>query len=246
MFYILSADSRAILVEYPDEQQYYPDYRGRYVEEQEGQRRKVKRTHSDLTGTKRKKQKNRRAPSPSFTGNHQQSKPTEERAKRTASVEVYERRVDDRKTQNVDEQVKTLDFKDQDFPPECATDSAKLRAIQQDKARDQDLASTWANQKDDLKLNLPRDEEEGDLAKTRHYYEYSGNLKNEKRDPNMGVARAYVSPSDVAKTQGKVNKGFTNDEIRTSTARKDMDTPRTDYMDSHRKVEKAESNADGE
>jgi len=266
------ADSRAILVEYPDEQQLYYNYR--IADEDKKPSRKVKRTHSDLTGTKRKKERKRRE-SPSFSGSRD-IKP------RTASVEVHNQRISSqirdsssqaRNNQTresftpSEEQSKTMDFKDQEISTECITDSAKLRAIQ-GSSKEPELSSKWKDS-EDLRLTLPTSDDENDTLETSvriQRYSYEGNVSNKELNPtsqkyesslvskmdalmddnSKGVVKAFVNSGN----KGHTNEAFSPDEIqRASTARKMVtETPRVDYQDEvphKRRVEKSESNADG-
>ncbi|XP_033732508.1 uncharacterized protein LOC117321971 isoform X1 [Pecten maximus] len=236
---------RSIIVEYQDEEQYYHNYR-RNDEDSVRKGSKVKRTHSDLTGTKRKKERKRRE-SPAFERTRKEERPRNEDRGRTASVEVHNRQ---KKApppppqggpRYSEEQSKSLDFNDQPLSTQCATDSAKLRAMQE-KSREHELSNKWRNQ-DELKLNLPvSDDDERGSVHVRSY-EYKGELKKpENRHSSSstktdGVARAYVKSSKHSHS----NPAFSSDEIVSSTARKDAPSPGT----KHRKLEKTESNTDG-
>lgn len=241
---------RSIIVEYQDEEQYYHNYR-RSDEDSVRKGGKVKRTHSDLTGTKRKKDRKRRE-SPAFERTRKDDRHRTDERGRTASIEIHSRqkrsappppqgRHSGGGLRYSEEQSKSLDFTDQALSTQCATDSAKLRAMQE-KSRDNEFSNKWQN-KDELKLNLPvSDDDEHGSVHVRSY-EYKGKLNRpENRHSSSstktdGVARAYVNPSKHAHT----NPAFSTDEIVSSTARKDVPSPGT----KHRKVEKTESNTDG-
>lgn len=253
---LLLAD-RPIIVEYQDEEQHFHNYR-RQNEDSERRGGKLRRTHSDLTGTKRKKDKKRRE-SPAFERTRREDRPS------TASVEVHNRQnrelpklprnSSSRHSTSSDigrseEQSKTLDINDQALSSQCATDSAKLRAMQHEKSKEQDFSHKWQS-KDELKLNLPASDDEEYASTHVRSYEYKGQISKPEHRSNYehkkvsssssksdGVARAYANPSGHAHS----NPAFSLDEISSSsTARKDVPSPGT----KHRVLEKLESNTDG-
>ncbi|KAJ8318115.1 hypothetical protein KUTeg_003206 [Tegillarca granosa] len=231
-------DSRAVLVEYPNDGDFYYDpYREREERRTEKSGRKVKRAHSDVTGntTKRQRQKKRQE-APSFDSREDHYRRGDQPKSRTASVEVHSRKSRDSSSSvtgrsgrstspgrnerravyppHHEDQIKTLEINDDDLSL-CATDSAKIRAMQE-RAKDHDMTDKW--KKEELSLNLPRDSD-NETGINVHTYEYNGDI--------------YSVPE-------KSNKGHTNPAY-THTEHEDQDK----HDRKHKTVERMESNADG-
>ncbi|XP_056019576.1 uncharacterized protein LOC125668794 isoform X4 [Ostrea edulis] len=188
-------DSRTLLVEYPDDQgAIYDPYRDVFEDRKRG--KKVQRTHSDLTGTKRRKRE-RKYDSPydlenrssnrgkKETSDRHQKGSLEGRVPRTASVEIHERQSRDHKQREMRQNMNGV-RDDKETKPEVneqelsQTDSAKLRAMQE-KSKDfvdsKPVSTQW-NNKEELRLNLPKDSDDEEVEVKR--YEYSGHIKRER------------------------------------------------------------------
>lgn len=234
-------DSRAMLMDYPDgHDHYYDPYRD--VEDRR-HGKKVKRTHSDLTGTKRKKREKRRE-SPSFES--RKNKSTEmldkgsDRQRTTAEVHrskskskappapsVVQTR-EQRPPREIVEQTATIEIHDNDLS-ECATDSAKIRAMQGKTYEPEPISMKWEG-KEDLRLNIPsdiNDDVTDDLNVKR--YQYDGHYKpsNKSRDEPGHYKPSKTSHEDPAKT-GYTNEAYVKHEEK-----------------SHKRLDKRESNTDG-
>ncbi|XP_048759167.2 uncharacterized protein LOC125668794 isoform X3 [Ostrea edulis] len=187
--------SRTLLVEYPDDQgAIYDPYRDVFEDRKRG--KKVQRTHSDLTGTKRRKRE-RKYDSPydlenrssnrgkKETSDRHQKGSLEGRVPRTASVEIHERQSRDHKQREMRQNMNGV-RDDKETKPEVneqelsQTDSAKLRAMQE-KSKDfvdsKPVSTQW-NNKEELRLNLPKDSDDEEVEVKR--YEYSGHIKRER------------------------------------------------------------------
>ncbi|XP_062598069.1 uncharacterized protein LOC134259507 isoform X1 [Saccostrea cucullata] len=191
-------DSRAVLVEYPDDSDHiYDPYRDMFDDRKRG--KKVQRTHSDLTGTKRKKRE-RKYDSPYDLEHRPSNKEKREesdrrkkgslegRVPRTASVEIHERQSRDHKQREMKENMNGV-RDDKETKPEVneqelsQTDSAKLRAMQEkskDTVDSQPITTQWNNNKEELKLNLPKDSDDEDVEVKR--YEYSGHIQRDREN----------------------------------------------------------------
>lgn len=232
MYHSIFLDSRAMLVEYPDGQEYiYDPYRD--VSEERRHGKKVKRTHSDLTGTKRKK-RDRRRESPYDARKNKSTDVLDKTpsADRTAVADVHHRRQRDptfiqtteqRPPTQLSEQTATIDIHDNELS-ECATDSAKIRAMQGRNSEPEPISKKWEG-KDDLRLDLPSDinDDATDDLHVKHY-QYDG--KNKIEGPAI-----RTSGNNSAKT-GYTNSAFNENEKRESTH-------------VHKRLEKRESNTDG-
>ncbi|XP_061181845.1 uncharacterized protein LOC133190314 isoform X2 [Saccostrea echinata] len=191
-------DSRAVLVEYPDDSDHiYDPYRDMFDDRKRG--KKVQRTHSDLTGTKRKKRE-RKYDSPYDLENRPSNKDKREesdrrnkgslegRVPRTASVEIHERQSRDHKQREMKQNMNGV-RDDKETKPEVneqelsQTDSAKLRAMQEktkDTVDSKPITTEWNNNKEELKLNLPKDSDDEDVEVKR--YEYSGHIQRDREN----------------------------------------------------------------
>lgn len=223
-------DSRAMLVEYPDGQEYiYDPYRDVSTDRHHG--KKVKRTHSDLTGTKRKKREKRRE-SP-FEGRKNRS--TEMLNKnsgsdRIAPVDVHNKRQRDpsilqttelRKPKERSEQTATIEIHDNELS-ECATDSAKIRAMQGRNNEPEPISKKW-EVKEDLRLDLPSDINDDPDDLQFKSYQYNGKNREEVSIESRGNNGGKI---------GYSNSAFVDNEKRESSS-------------VHKRLEKRESNTDG-
>ncbi|KAK3090800.1 hypothetical protein FSP39_014738 [Pinctada imbricata] len=237
-------DSRAVLVEYPDGTDYYSDpYRDIGYEENRKRGKKVQRTHSDLTGTKRKKRQRNRQESPYNKGSNHGDK--EVSGKRTSSVEVHHRQSYTEQMDN-NKNTKEADINEAGL---SQTDSAKLRAInERNKEADTRISQKWRSA-DELRLDLPNesdDERNNDVSVRK--YEYKGRFdktevtdvyipKREVKDSkiqepvNADVSRKNSS-TNAEEKQSHVNQAYDNSDEREIPQRKTS-------------VHRTESNTDG-
>lgn len=227
-----NGDSRAMLVEYPDGQEYiYDPYRD--VSEERRHGKKVKRTHSDLTGTKRKKRERRRE-SPYDARKNKSTDVLDKTpgADGTAVADVHHRKQGDhtfvqtteqRPPTQLSEQTATIDIHDNELS-ECATDSAKIRAMQGRNSEPDPISKKWEG-KDDLRLDLPSDinDDGTDDLHVKHY-QYDGKPKIE--------GPAIRTSGNNANKTGYTNSAFNENEIKESSQ-------------VHKRLEKRESNTDG-
>lgn len=231
-------DSRAVLVEFPDDSDpVYDPYRDVFDDRKRG--KKVQRTHSDLTGTKRKKRERKYdspydlESRPSHRGkreesDHRHKGSVDSRLPRTASAEVHERQPRDHKHREMRHNMNGVRSDNKDTKPEVneqelsQTDSAKLRAMQ-DKSKDhvdgKPASSQWNHTSEELKLNLPKDSDDEDLGVTR--YEYSGHLTRDGSSDRRGEVRNQVNEStfvsvkvrpDMYEKNGYDNQGFSEED----------------------------------
>lgn len=238
------SDSRAVLVEFPDDSDpVYDPYRDVFDDRKRG--KKVQRTHSDLTGTKRKKRERKYdspydlESRPSHRGkreesDHRHKGSVDSRLPRTASAEVHERQPRDHKHREMRHNMNGVRSDNKDTKPEVneqelsQTDSAKLRAMQ-DKSKDhvdgKPASSQWNHTSEELKLNLPKDSDDEDLGVTR--YEYSGHLTRDGSSDRRGEVRNQVNEStfvsvkvrpDMYEKNGYDNQGFSEEDPPSSRA----------------------------
>lgn len=238
------SDSRAVLVEFPDDSDpVYDPYRDVFDDRKRG--KKVQRTHSDLTGTKRKKRERKYdspydlESRPSHPGkreesDHRHKGSVDSRLPRTASAEVHERQSRDHKHREMRHNMNGVRSDNKDTKPEVneqelsQTDSAKLRAMQ-DKSKDhvdgKPASSQWNHTSEELKLNLPKDSDDEDLGVTR--YEYSGHLTRDGSSDRRGEVRNQVNEStfvsvkvrpDMYEKNGYDNQGFSEEDPPSSRA----------------------------
>ena len=221
-------DFRTILVEYPDGTDYYYDpYRDRGSHEHRKRGNKVHRTHSDLTGTKRKKRQKNRNESPYESSKGGRSSDKESRD-RTASVDVYERQPYKGGNRQKIEHADDTNQNDIENRGLSQTDSAKLRAMnERNKEMEKPLANKWKTS-DELCLDLPNDSDD-DIVHSRPY-EYKGKISNRsdrtdvyvpkreerksqisKQERGQTVVNAEISP-DVLERGSHTNPAFDNSE----------------------------------
>ena len=148
-------------------------------------------------------------------------------SERTTSADIHQRKAknegptilqtaESRPRQEVSEQTVTMEINDNELS-ECATDSAKIRAMQGRSMEPEPISKKWP-QKEDLRLDLPSDINDDiteDIQIKR--YQYDGKYNN-KTDPN-------------ACKNGYTNSAFVDNEPRESIV--------------HKRLEKRESNTDG-
>lgn len=208
-------DSRAVLVEYPDDSDpVYDPYRDVFDDRKRGGK-KVQRTHSDLTGTKRKKRE-RKYDSPydldsrpsnrdkKEGSDHHHKGSVDGRLPRTTSAEIHERHQsrdhkhrEMRQSMNGVRNDNNKETKTEVSEQELSqTDSAKLRAMQ-DKSKDhvdgKPVSTQWNNNKEDLKLNLPKDSDEEDVV-VKHY-EYNGHIRRDNSSDKREYPGSKVNGS---------------------------------------------------
>ncbi|XP_052072031.1 uncharacterized protein LOC127710283 isoform X2 [Mytilus californianus] len=226
-----SRDSRAMLVEYPEGHEYiYDPYRDTTDDRRRG--KKVKRTHSDLTGTKRKrKEKRRGSPMENRRNRSIERLDRPSGSDRATSADVHRQQKqpyilqtkEQRPPKEISEQTATIDIHDTELS-ECATDSAKIRAIQGRTSDPEPISKKWPVN-DELKLDLPSDiNDDGtdDIEVKR--YQYVGNYPNKiESHPNKPTEN---------KTGGYTNSAYIENERR-------------DGGHVHKRLEKRESNTDG-
>lgn len=233
-------DSRAVLVEYPDDSDpFYDPYRDVFDDRKRG--KKVQRTHSDLTGTKRKKRE-RKYESPydldSRPSNRDKKEGSEHRQKgsvdgrlpRTTSAEIHEKHQSrDHKHREMRHSMNGVRNDNKETKTEVSeqelsqTDSAKLRAMQ-DKSKDhvdggKPVATQWNNNKEELKLNLPKDSDEEEVV-VKHY-EYNGHIRRDNSSDRREYPGSKVNGStfvsvtvkpDLHERNGYDNPVFSEEE----------------------------------
>lgn len=227
-----SRDSRAMLVEYPEGHEYiYDPYRDTTDDRRRG--KKVKRTHSDLTGTKRKrKEKRRGSPMEDRRNRSVERLDRPSGSDRATSADVHRQQKqpyilqtkEQRPPKEISEQTATIDIHDTELS-ECATDSAKIRAIQGRTSDPEPISKKWPVN-DDLKLDLPSDinDDGTDIDIQVKRYQYDGNYPNKiESHPNKPTEN---------KTGGYTNSAYIENE-------------RKDGGHVHKRLEKRESNTDG-
>ncbi|VDI63732.1 Hypothetical predicted protein [Mytilus galloprovincialis] len=230
-----SRDSRAMLVEYPEGHEYiYDPYRDTSDDQRRG--KKVKRTHSDLTGTKRKKKEKRRGSPMEDRRNRSIERldrpsdrpPVPDRA---TSADVHRQQKqpyilqtkERRPPKEISEQTATIDIHDTELS-ECATDSAKIRAMQGRTSDPEPISKKWPVN-DDLKLDLPSDiNDDGTDDITVKRYQYDGNYPHK--------TESHHNKPTENKTNGYTNSAYLENERR-------------DGGHVHKRLEKRESNTDG-
>lgn len=227
-------DSRAVLVEYPDDSDHvYDPYRDVFDDRKRGGK-KVQRTHSDLTGTKRKKRE-RKYDSPydlesrpsnrdkKEGSDHRQKGSVDGRLPRTTSAEIHEKHQsrdhkhrEMRQSMNGVRNDNNKETKTEVNEQELSqTDSAKLRAMQ-DKSKDhvdgKPVSTQWNNNKEDLKLNLPKDSDEEEVV-VKHY-EYNGHIRrdnsSDRRDYPGGKVNGSTFVSVTVRPEMHDRNGYDN------------------------------------
>nr|XP_011446872.2 uncharacterized protein LOC105341834 isoform X2 [Crassostrea gigas]XP_034313493.1 uncharacterized protein LOC105341834 isoform X2 [Crassostrea gigas] len=227
-------DSRAVLVEYPDDSDHvYDPYRDVFDDRKRGGK-KVQRTHSDLTGTKRKKRE-RKYDSPydlesrpsnrdkKEGSDHRQKGSVDGRLPRTTSAEIHEKHQsrdhqhrEMRQSMNGVRNDNIKETKTEVSEQELSqTDSAKLRAMQ-DKSKDhvdgKPVSTQWNNNKEDLKLNLPKDSDEEEVV-VKHY-EYNGHIRrdnsSDRRDYPGGKVNGSTFVSVTVRPEMHDRNGYDN------------------------------------
>nr|XP_011446873.2 uncharacterized protein LOC105341834 isoform X3 [Crassostrea gigas]XP_034313494.1 uncharacterized protein LOC105341834 isoform X3 [Crassostrea gigas]XP_034313495.1 uncharacterized protein LOC105341834 isoform X3 [Crassostrea gigas] len=226
--------SRAVLVEYPDDSDHvYDPYRDVFDDRKRGGK-KVQRTHSDLTGTKRKKRE-RKYDSPydlesrpsnrdkKEGSDHRQKGSVDGRLPRTTSAEIHEKHQsrdhqhrEMRQSMNGVRNDNIKETKTEVSEQELSqTDSAKLRAMQ-DKSKDhvdgKPVSTQWNNNKEDLKLNLPKDSDEEEVV-VKHY-EYNGHIRrdnsSDRRDYPGGKVNGSTFVSVTVRPEMHDRNGYDN------------------------------------
>ncbi|XP_052687268.1 uncharacterized protein LOC128166261 isoform X1 [Crassostrea angulata] len=226
--------SRAVLVEYPDDSDHvYDPYRDVFDDRKRGGK-KVQRTHSDLTGTKRKKRE-RKYDSPydlesrpsnrdkKEGSDHRQKGSVDGRLPRTTSAEIHEKHQsrdhkhrEMRQSMNGVRNDNNKETKTEVSEQELSqTDSAKLRAMQ-DKSKDhvdgKPVSTQWNNNKEDLKLNLPKDSDEEEVV-VKHY-EYNGHIRrdnsSDRRDYPGGKVNGSTFVSVTVRPEMHDRNGYDN------------------------------------
>lgn len=221
-------------MEYPDDSDHvYDPYRDVFDDRKRGGK-KVQRTHSDLTGTKRKKRE-RKYDSPydlesrptnrdkKEGSDHRQKGSVDGRLPRTTSAEIHEKHQsrdhkhrEMRQSMNGVRNDNNKETKTEVSEQELSqTDSAKLRAMQ-DKSKDhvdgKPVSTQWNNNKEDLKLNLPKDSDEEEVV-VKHY-EYNGHIRrddsSDRRDYPGGKVNGSTFVSVTVRPEMHDRNGYDN------------------------------------
>lgn len=221
-------------MEYPDDSDHvYDPYRDVFDDRKRGGK-KVQRTHSDLTGTKRKKRE-RKYDSPydlesrpsnrdkKEGSDHRQKGSVDGRLPRTTSAEIHEKHQsrdhqhrEMRQSMNGVRNDNNKETKTEVNEQELSqTDSAKLRAMQ-DKSKDhvdgKPVSTQWNNNKEDLKLNLPKDSDEEEVV-VKHY-EYNGHIRrdnsSDRRDYPGGKVNGSTFVSVTVRPEMHDRNGYDN------------------------------------